>query len=411
MSSKDIPFEDRTQAELRRMRRGRTGDSPPELGGYIAVEGETQELTGDDVGPYVHAIGRASSDGVEGSVPVEDGEAQRLLTDEHGRLWVRRVGGGGGGDDPTEITGTVSIDGPVELVQPVTVVPGDTFPVEGTVSIDGPVAVAGNVGITGPVEIDQPVTVTGSVGVSGPVTVQGDVGITGPVTVDGAVAIDGPVTIDQPVTVNGTVGVSGTVNTNASVQGNVAHDSPDAGNPVKVGGVATAGVQAEVDGGDRVQAAYDLRGRAQVLPHPQVTEAVELVPSGPAPGAMGAFAGPVDVRHWRRITLFFDFLANAADQKLTFFFGGTASAAPPAGYADIFGLSALEEGEVANHYKPTFIYNQGYEIPASGMYGDPDGRTRGMLSFDVTHLMWFALFYGADSQEPGTIQVHYSLSL
>lgn len=48
------------------------------------------------------------------------------------------------------------------------------------------------------------------------------------------------------------------------VEGNVAHDSPDAGNPVKVGGHANAAYRAAVGEDDRVDASYTLIGQARV---------------------------------------------------------------------------------------------------------------------------------------------------
>ncbi|NKB40335.1 MAG: hypothetical protein GKR86_04625, partial [Ilumatobacter sp.] len=47
---------------------------------------------GDDDAPYAHALGRATTDGAAtdpGTPVVETGDAQRLLTDEFGRLWTR----------------------------------------------------------------------------------------------------------------------------------------------------------------------------------------------------------------------------------------------------------------------------------------------------------------------------------
>lgn len=45
--------------------------------------------------------------------------------------------------------------------------------------------------------------------------------------------------------------------------GDVAHDAADSGAPVKVGGTATAALPTAVTEGDRVQASYDLQGRAR----------------------------------------------------------------------------------------------------------------------------------------------------
>jgi hypothetical protein len=43
---------------------------------------------------------------------------------------------------------------------------------------------------------------------------------------------------------------------NIQVVGNVAHDSPDSGNPVKIGGVARSSVPSNVTAGDRVDATF-----------------------------------------------------------------------------------------------------------------------------------------------------------
>lgn len=48
------------------------------------------------------------------------------------------------------------------------------------------------------------------------------------------------------------------------VEGDVAHDSPDAGNPVKEGGHANAAYRAAVSENDRVDASYTLIGQQRV---------------------------------------------------------------------------------------------------------------------------------------------------
>jgi hypothetical protein len=50
----------------------------------------------------------------------------------------------------------------------------------------------------------------------------------------------------------------------AIIQGNVAHDDPDAGNPVKIGGKASAAGAVAVDVGDRVNADFTLEGLQRV---------------------------------------------------------------------------------------------------------------------------------------------------
>jgi hypothetical protein len=49
-----------------------------------------------------------------------------------------------------------------------------------------------------------------------------------------------------------------------STQGDTAHDSADGGNPVKIGGKASASEAAAVDEGDRVNASFTLAGRQRV---------------------------------------------------------------------------------------------------------------------------------------------------
>ena len=48
---------------------------------------------------------------------------------------------------------------------------------------------------------------------------------------------------------------------NLLTHGTVAHDSPDSGNPVKIGGIADTTIPAAVADGDRVNAAFDVHGR------------------------------------------------------------------------------------------------------------------------------------------------------
>jgi hypothetical protein len=67
-----------------------------------------------------------------------------------------------------------------------------------------------------------------------------------------------PVDAANPLPVTG-VGVG-------TVEGDIAHDSPDVGsNPLKVGGHANAGLRPAVSEDDRVDASYDLNGRARVV--------------------------------------------------------------------------------------------------------------------------------------------------
>ncbi len=86
-----------------------------------------------------------------------------------------------------------------------------------------------------------------------------------------------------PWTVMGSVYATGSVNAtiiagslnatvaagslNATAFGNIAHDTADAGNPVKIGGfAATSSFPTAVDSGDRVNALFDKVGRQIVMP-------------------------------------------------------------------------------------------------------------------------------------------------
>lgn len=51
-----------------------------------------------------------------------------------------------------------------------------------------------------------------------------------------------------------------------SSQGNIPHDTPDAGNPIKIGGKGTASIATDVTEGDRVNASFTLGGVQRVIP-------------------------------------------------------------------------------------------------------------------------------------------------
>ena len=95
MASSQVPFETTQERRIRNTRRNDQRDAATDPVGYVAVEGGIRGLIGDHIGPYMHAIGRASADGNAGLVSVSDGEAQRLATDELGHLWTRAGVGGG----------------------------------------------------------------------------------------------------------------------------------------------------------------------------------------------------------------------------------------------------------------------------------------------------------------------------
>jgi len=66
------------------------------------------------------------------------------------------------------------------------------------------------------------------------------------------------------------------------INGTIAHDAVDSGNPVKIGGKASASVPAAVAAGDRADAFFDLYGRMATLSYAG-SKIVELTPAVPAP--------------------------------------------------------------------------------------------------------------------------------
>lgn len=72
----------------------------------------------------------------------------------------------------------------------------------------------------------------------------------GTISVDGSVSITGTVTVDMGA--------------NNDIQGDVAHDAVDSGNPVKIGGQAQTALPAAVIAGDRVNATLTLTGGLMV---------------------------------------------------------------------------------------------------------------------------------------------------
>jgi len=230
----------------------------------------------------------------------------KVATDDVSGSHYQRVKldlGANGASSPA--VGTVPVSGTVTVTEPVSVDDnGGSLTVDGTVAVSNhpttidvgnfpatqPVSgtVTANAG-TGPFPVSDnggSLTVDGSVAVSGTVTVDGS-GATQPVShaalTELAAAIDTElqvdvvgalpagnnnigdvdiasmpnVTLNEPVTVDGTI-------TASNLTGNVAHDSPDSGNPVKIGGVASSAFPAEVADGDRANLWLNSRGAAMV---------------------------------------------------------------------------------------------------------------------------------------------------
>lgn len=109
----------------------------------------------------------------------------------------------------------------------------------------------------------------GSAATPGAVSADGDI-VNGWFTLNGALNVadgNGTLSVDDgadSLTVDGTVAVSGVGGTVTSTAvGTVAHDAPDAGNPLKIGGKAYTSAPSAVSDADRVDAYFDTQGRLQ----------------------------------------------------------------------------------------------------------------------------------------------------
>ena len=87
------------------------------------------------------------------------------------------------------------------------------------------------------------------------------------------------------------------------VEGGTAAGVADAGNPVKIGGLAQAlGLPTAVDVGDRVDALFDVYGRLGILPWAVQTDEAVLRAVAPLTSPF-VVTDVIDVRPWREISL------------------------------------------------------------------------------------------------------------
>lgn len=316
-----FPFLPTTERGLGLTRRDPS--SEPQLAGYENVAGdESFPVSGDATAIFAWALGLASADGIAGATAVADGQPQKILTDELGRIWVRSPGGAladeiqgnvandlaDGTTKPVKIGGravasaaglavAVAVDDRVNAAydvngrQIVLTVPSNTTAqqIEGNVLNDDPD------GTSRPVKVGGRAVATPSTGLAAAVAADDRVNaafdINGRqiVVSGGDVANDDP-DAGRPVKIGGRAGADSTSGfaavaandrVNAAfdpngrqlgvVQGDIAHDAPDSATslPVKIGGIALAlnsqSGAANVTAGDRVQAALDVAGRQYVL--------------------------------------------------------------------------------------------------------------------------------------------------
>jgi hypothetical protein len=113
--------------------------------------------------------------------------------------------------------------------------------------------------------VDAIFTTTGgalSAGVDGTNVLNIAVNASGQLEVDIAAQQGGDVNVAQATAadLNATVVQATASNLNAQVSGDIAHDAPDSGNPIKVGGVANASLPTGVGSADRVNATFSTTG-------------------------------------------------------------------------------------------------------------------------------------------------------
>ncbi len=149
-----------------------------------------------------------------------------------------------------DLNGSVAVHGPVTVSGTVTVAGTGTFAVQATCTQSG----TWNIGTVTTVTTVSTVTAVTTVGTITNVVHVDDNG--GSLTIDGTVAISGTVTVGSHAVTN-----TGTFAVQAVCAGDVAHDSADSGNPVKVGGRAMTTARTAVADADRVDAAFDVQGR------------------------------------------------------------------------------------------------------------------------------------------------------
>lgn len=303
-------FEKIARQALSRLRRehAQGQDQGTVMVGYADTDGTERALAGDADAIYAHAIGRASSSGTS-DVQVSAGEAQRLLVDLDGKLWVnsspapssvQMVEGDIAHDVNDPITSNpVKTGGHANAALRAAV--GENDRVDASYTLQGQ-ARAQLSGPNGDAEVNN---VAGLVeadilqGVHDP-TVGSSTGA--------AVVTDAAGTLQQYL--RGLVSRASTAAQGLFAVGNVAHDDVDSNNPVKIGGRAVASLDTGIPGGvavgDRTDLAATITGLLGVA-------AVGTVASGSADagnplkvGGIGLESAPALVTDADRVNAYFD---------------------------------------------------------------------------------------------------------
>jgi hypothetical protein len=219
-----------------------------------------------------------------------------------------------------------------------------------------------------------------------------------------------------------------------TTQGDIAHDAVDAGNPVKIGGIATnvpSGSGAAVAVGDRVNQAMTVKGRSIGIPAAMAGVKTQIVAAATALAAANAWVSSgvisLDSGAWRRLRLLLDLDAGAAGSVCGLMvLGCCTEVAPVAGDDDWFMLGtsdgtwasaailgALPAGSdftaTPNLYTTT-VRGSVMLSPAASAAAD---EIRMMFpALDITGIRHFQVLYSQqDAGAQATIGLWYSLSV
>jgi hypothetical protein len=231
---------------------------------------------------------------------------------------------------------------------------------------------------------------------------------------------------------------SGTGSTADQIQGNIAHDAVDSGNPVKTGGVASdvpSGTGAAVAVGDRVNQAMTLKGRAINVPAAMAGVKTQILAAGSAVDAdndwlSGGVIG-LDGGAWRRLRLLLDLDAGAVGSQLGLIVLGAFTEAEPTAIADEWFVLATTDGTWTSQAltaagafpaqtagAPTLPPNwfaatiRGSTFLSPAALNATDDLRLALPPIDVTGVRWFQVWY---SQQDGgaalTLGLWYAPSL
>ena len=213
------------------------------------------------------------------------------------------------------------------------------------------------------------------------------------------------------------------------IEGDAAAGAVDAGNPIKIGGLAQAlALPTPVDAGDRVDAYFDLYGHLGIIPWAANTDEV-ILRTDAALAAAGAFVATtvIDVRGFRRLNLTIRYAPGAAGGYPHIACFRAKTAASPALNTDNWSTFGVNDGTVVATNLAGALPG-GTTITAAPPWGEitnrplvlrtaaavtPGDRVRMDVELDVASVKWvyFDCAERGITATPGILGVRYNLSL